>query len=970
MSYDQQQQGFNHNPGGVPHGGVPTFPNVAVGDVMQPYLPMLAAKVYTDMAQRGTAYTNYMAGLYSANGYHNPLFEEIIVMAANYAEYSMVTYNKPFNEIVDSVVSDCNSVLLENHVRTNPQKIPVNVTDIEMRRYRAAKTKIDSLRMKLSAFLKHKETHMQPNQYPQPPFPAQQAYQQPPMSPPYHQNAPQQFQQPPYPQQGYPQQGYAQPPNPAQIAWQQQQQAQAQQYQQQMMMQQRQQYNGGRPPQQGNAFTQRVDNRMMAPQPQGFGHPPQYQQPYQQGYNQPNWQQPNHQQQLQQQQYQQQMAYNNQYYNQPPQQNPGQFGFNPAQAPQQHHQHQASPRMLSTSNYDPMPMVDEAKLAERRNEDPFAANAAIIHQQTSRPQPAGNPGQSSFTQGASYSQPTKPNPPTSTTAEERKYERRVRAHADTLGLPEEASLSYLEAAITERDPNNGFISPKNAYSEVKGATMPTPVTGAYGSAPQNVLDDEMIERFAIPGEPSGDNFATQIMKQAADQSKGRLVKEANSNRYTWMSYADIQAFETAHPGVSIDGADIARFKSKPPYDFAIMNMVGDWTVEAKHYSKIKSKGWFTKPVLYPVYSSVGYYVVNDKGTIQSFYSRPKTDKEKNVDYDAHDDRRFFTPMSPKDLAQDGNDARMLQTFANLQVTQKVAEVIKDIETQAGVIDGDSEALIINKTIELEEQIDGGLVGDDYYLEAKRAMSDAMGDINFDTADVSYRFKHVHMYPWTITDNADIALVRKLRHKTDYLEIGKILIEFSEAKDFPGSWFERINDVATRYVNDVILTYFPLGAKERFRIKSFALDIKSAVDEMETLGYGEAFNATAARLTNTLAYVWDNTNPVFADYYPHLNEGNSDDESHSKISTTGFGIVRDITVIPLHSRDVPLYTDEDKCLLTEDGFNSLWLVAKDRIENRDLRVTETIIVTSDNRQMYISETAVEGIYAVTKKSIMS
>ena len=141
--------------------------------------------------------------------------------------------------------------------------------------------------------------------------------------------------------------------------------------------------------------------------------------------------------------------------------------------------------------------------------------------------------------------------------------------------------------------------------------------------------------------------------------------------------------------------------------------------------------------------------------------------------------------------------------------------------------------------------------------------------------------------------------------------------------------------------------------------------------MEKLGYGESFEATAKRLTNTLLYVWDNTNPMFANYFPELDEdSDNDDDDSSKVSTAGFGIVRDVTVIPLHSRNLPLYSQKDKCLLTEQGFSKLWEIARDRMVNRDPRVTETIIVTSDNRHMYISETAVENVYAITKRSILA
>ena len=981
MSYNQHQQGFNQTPGGVPHGGMPTFPNVPVGESMQPYLPIMAAKIYMDMAERGTAYTKYMAGLYSANGYHNEVFEEIIVMVADFADYSMSTYMRSFNEVIDSVVQDCNSMLLDSHHRNNPQKIPVPLTEAEKNRYRAAKSKLDALRMKISEFLKHKVPDMNNQQYQQP-------YQQPQQQQQNWNN------QPPQSNWMQPQQQQMSPQQQQQLAWQQQ-QLQQQQYQQQMQMQQQPQYqppqhrtpyNGGRPNQPGSSdFAQRVAQRVAAGQQQGGYNPhQQFQQPYQQ---QGTWQQPmSPQQQWQQQQWQQQQAFQQQQmqqnqfgFNPNQQQHPGQFGFNPQQAapPMQHQQPTRS--ILTGGGYNPMPMVDEEKLSNKPqdNTDPFASNASIMHGQRTTPNnsainlPDGNNQASSksFTPGASYSQPTQPIPPTST-PEERKYERKVRAKADDLGLPEDASLSYLEEEITRREPQNGFISPKNAYSEAKNMAHVQPVQGHYGAPKQDALADENIEVFTTSDDYSHDSFAAKVLAETAAKSNGRLVKQENG-RYEWMSYTNIQAFEAQYPGVNIDEVDVARFKQSPPYEFAQLNMKGEWVVEAKFYKQITQKGWFASAAIYPVYSCVGYYVVSDKGVITDFFSRPKTAvEENNVDYDAHDDRRFFEALSPKDLKQDANDARMIQAFANLQVSQKVSEVIEEVEQQAGVLSGDNAALIINKTIEFEHTVNGNILEDDYYLIAKREMNNAMSDIEYDTADVSYRYKHVYMYPWVATSDDDIEALRKLRYKEDYTEIAKVLVDLSELESIPANWFNRLNDVATRYVNDVIATQFPLLDKEFFFIRSFVLDINDAIEEMTTLGYGEAFCKTAARLTRTLLYVWDNTNPVFSDHLDLEQDEDDNVDLSSKISAAGFGIVRDVTVIPLHSRCMPLYSEKDKCLLTEHGFSKLWEIAKERMENRDPRVTEVIIVTSDNRHMYISETAVDGVFAITKKSILA
>ena len=955
MSYNQHQQGFSHNPGGVPHGGMPAHPEVPVGPVMQPYLAVMSAKIYNDMINRGTEYTRHMAGLYSQNGYNNELFVEILLMVAEYAEYSMSEYHKDFNSVIDSVVQDSNNLLLENHYRRNPSKIPVQVTQSELMRYQAAKTKMASLRQKISDFIT-KRTNQMNQPYPQQGYPQQGQYQQPQQQ---YQQPQQQWGQPqPQQQWGQPSQQYQQ-----QMQYQQNMQMQQQQYNQQQQQMYGQPYNGGRPPQQagGSAFAQRVQQRMQqGQQPQ---QQQQWGQPQQQTWNpQPSM--------YQQQQQPPQMMFDQ--YGRPiqPQQpqwgqpsNPhGQFAVNSNQMQAQQHR-PPIPANSGYTAYDPMPKVDESKL-NQSNSDPFSRNSQIMkeRQQYGNTNPAPQAGSNnSFTQGASFSNTAKPIP---SNTEINAYEQKVRKYADDLGLPaENASLSYLEEAITRLDPKNGFIDVKNAYSETKYFDNSKEPQGNYGYK-QNVLDDDELDVFSTSNDMTSTSFATQMRDSLANKSDKSLIQQPDGT-YRLMRNDLIQKFEEDFPGVNINSVNIDTTNQDAPYSFAEKNLNGDWIVNAAYYDDITKKGWFAKPAVYPVYSRVGYYVVDNSGVITDFFSRPMKSKELDMNFELHDDSKFFTPQSKQDLNASPDETKLLEAFANLQVEQKVSEVIADIENQAGMVDGDDSNLIINKTIVIDDQVNGEYLGDDYYTMAYHALRKSMGDVEIECEDVSFRYKHVNMYPWLIT-GSDLDVVRKLRYKDDYNEVADVLTEISETKSIPASWFTRLNDVATRYVNNVIATQFPLSAEDDFHIRSFCLDIKDAMDAMEELGYGDAFARTVKRLTNSLLFVWDNTRPVFTEYF-----GGAIDEdplTEGEVTTVGFGVVRDITVIPLHSRDVPLHVGKDKCLLTEHGFKNLWEIAKDRIDNRDARTSEIVIVTSDNRHMYLSETAVDDVYAITKESL--
>lgn len=916
MYYNQQQQGFNQNPGGVPYGNAPAHPNINVGPVIQPYLPVITAKLYNDLMSRNTQYTQHMAQLYGQNGYNNEILAEVITMVAEYAEYLMASSNRSFEQVIDEVVQDCNTAVLENHYRTNPTKIPVPVTQAEAIRQQAIRSKMSALRPKILEYLKRRENNNM-NQYNQP----------------QHQTG-----MYPLPQQGgmYPQQ---QMMTPMQAQEHQHRLMQQQQYQQQLMQQQQsQQYQGqymnqSQAPQQpgGSAFAQSVmrktqqasqayqpqfGGQMMSPQmqqPQGFnGHPG-----FQPGY--PQTHSNNH---------------------------PGQFATNTNQM-QQLHQQPAPSTKLARSGYDPMPMIDQTQLKvnttpparTQQPQDPFEYN-------------------SQFMAAKRAVNITPPQPPKMSD-----YEIKVRQLADRMGLPPNgSSLDYLEDAINRMDPSNGVISKRSAYAEIDRTAKPVEPAGPY--ARDIDLDDESIQVTQVAGDAS-DNFATRIRDQIAAQSDKQFVRQADGS-YITVSKTMAQQFQQDRPGQDINQTDLKAYKAEraAPYPFATLNLNGEWVVPSERYDDIKHKGIFVVPATYLLYCTTGHYIVDDNGKIVDFFSRPVNKKEEDMDMDLHDDTRFFTPMTTRDAKNKMDEDKLLTTFAKLQVEQKVEQVIQEIEEMGDVLNVDDDVMVVDKTIIFDEQVNGNLLGDDYYTIAYNRLREETEGIKYTSENLAFRYVHAHMYPWNLK-GSDLATAKSLRYKEDYEGILEVLTALSDDDAFPASWFNLLNDTATKYVNNVIKTRYPLDDDETFYIKSFCLDIDSAIEEMKLFGYEKDFRSTARKLSQTLLYSWLNGNTVYDNYFGE----DSDDSDSDSASAASFGILRDITIVPLHSRDIPLYTQKSKCLLTEHGFKPLWEIARDRVQNKNTNVSEIVIVTSDNRHMYINETITPGIYMLTSKSVI-
>lgn len=926
MYYNQQQQGFNQNPGGVPYGSAPAHPNINVGAVIQPHIPLITAKLYNDLISRNTQYTQYMATLYSQNGYNNELLAEVIAMVAEYAEYQMSVGNRSFEMVIDEVIQDCNTAVLEHQYRTNPNKIPVPVTQAEAIRQQANRSKMTALRPKINEFKKRRESNNM-NQYNQPQH-------QPGMYPLPQQGGmyPQQQQMTPMQMQEHQRLLMAQQQYQNQLAQQQQYQGQPQYQQQHMGHQQAVQQPGSSP------FAQSVMRKMQsapqAYQPQFGGQqmPPQFQNQAQ-GFHQP--------------QFNNQPAYQQGYHQPHPNQHPGQFATNSNQMQQM--QQQPPTTKMSQSGYDPMPMIDQSQLnvastlppkqADRPN-DPFEYNSQFMAEKR----------EVNIAPVRTHNEPMGD------------YEIKIRQLAEQMGLPGRgASLDYLEDAINKMDPANGLVSKRSAYVQVDKTATAVEPAGPYSRDVD--LNDESIQVTQVTGDAS-DNFATHIRDQIAAQSDKQFVRQADGT-YITVSRTMAQQFEQDRPGQDIKQADLKAYKAEraAPYPFATMNLKGEWVVPSERYNDIKHKGVFVVPATYLLYSTTGHYIVDDEGKIVDFFSRPVNKKEEDMDINLHDDTRFFTPMTTRDVKNKMDEQSLLDTFAKLQVEQKVEQVIQEIEEMGDVLDVDDDVLVVDKTVIFEEQVNGNVLGDDYYTIAYNRLREETDGIKYKAENLAFRYVHAHMYPWTLKGK-DLATAKSMRYKEDYEGILETLNQLSEDDAFPASWFNLLNDTATKYVNNVIKTRYPLDDNETFYIKSFCLDIESAIDEMKLFGYENDFRSTARKLAQTLLYSWLKGNTVYDNYF-----GEDDDSDSTDGSSASFGILRDITIVPLHSRDIPLYTQKSKCLLTEHGFKPLWEIAKDRVENKNTNVSEIVIVTSDNRHMYINETTTPGIYMLTSKSVI-
>lgn len=889
--YNPGAQGFGQQ-GGVPYNGAPAVPQVTLSPNMQPFLPTIISKMHQDMANRQTAYSNYMLNVYAQNSYSNPVITKAAMMIADLVEYRAVHEGVNPTVIMDDSVNLINTISMMEYYRSQNGQIPVSLTPEEQMRMTAADTQMQSMKPALRQFAELRNANQrQANNILATPTPNQMSQQgfgfptQP------------SFGQPTMPSTGF--QGFGQP----------------------------QGFQGfGQP--QNNAFQGF----------QGFGH------------TNPAMQQINNN--------LSRMATGN----------PHQIGVM--------NQMTQMNKPLSSPGIDAMPAIDVEKL-HRIGTTP-QTNAVPTHHQSMDPRPTPPPQASNSYGGFDHlaSIDSKITNTHATTAPKASltYEQRVNEVFKELGYePGSVSFSMMEDIITQQRPDNGFIDKRNAFSELKTFNRAPEPTGAYKPTPEEV---QSVITSATASRAS--SFA-EMVHQTLDTKPGDekvLIKQPGGTQ-AYVRKSKVEEFNRLYPELDITQHNINAPIVPAPYPFAERNLAGSWIVSGANYKLIPAnkRGIYFCSCAY-ISTTSPFYIVDNDGKIVGFYVTPN-EEDLDMNFNDHDDTKFFPTLSVADVGFKNDDAKTLEAFANLQVEQKVEEVISSINEKSGIIEGDDSALVINTSVVVDEQVSGSYVGDDYYSLAYAALTASMADVEYLCEDISIRYKHVHMYPWSISEN-DLKLISELKHNTDYLDIARILEEINSRNTIPSSWFTRLNDVATRFINNVLFHKLNLPEEEQFYIRSYSLDIDSAIERLEGIGYDDAglqvgavydktFAAFAKELTNTLLYIWDSNKNVFTDY--HYNDDNIEDMDTEDSILASMGIVRDVTVLPIHSRDIDIHVNEDNvCILTKHGFKNLWEVARMRLDNKFDHASEVLFVTTDNRAMYLHETTNPDIILVTQSSL--
>lgn len=944
--YDKSQQGFSSFRGGTPHHQQPGTMKLGLGPKMEKFTAFITAEVCADMKSRGTKVTGHMYNQYCKNGFSNDILAEAVTMTANYAEYLADTRHMGVDVALKHAIPFANDVILFMYVNVSPAAMS-NAENFELSRWQVSYEQFSNIRHQVKNHLSGAPTMFpQHNNQAWQNTPAMQqaAYQQ----ALYNQHMQQQamMQQMP-PQQQFMMQnpnmfagmtsGFQNPSqgtgfgneanarsnvhallNRESYAQQQRAMQQYQQHLQQQAMMNRNMAGGFNAPPMGGFGTM----------PNSYGQPPGFGTgPFRDVV-------------ASQQQYPQQ---NNNWHNQPVRQ-PMQPAYN------------ATPMPSGEAIQDAFSSYNNNSFGKDTYQTPVATNN---YPQFADPTvPAYNATDTMFGEQVpvygnndiarksnSFAEAVKRNTynhaDEANAAKLSSYEYRVRQYAKELGLPwNSTSLDYLESTILEIEPNCPFISKKSPYNHLAGKSVPK-------QQPVRSLD-ELLSENDVARIPEAEfnamakEMASKSDKVLIDMGNGihRMVKPEVANQ--------INEFRQAHPNATASQIEtFIMHNVAPPYPFVKQRMMdGVYYCEAKHLKDIPMD--FRREYKYYVVCDPtklkGFYTFDKDGYITGFFAVPLTDypQEDTVDYELHKTDRFFAANTKKDQESIPDMEKTIETFAALQHSVKVEQALETLQNASNSADEETVPITIEHAVELKGYVIGDRIGDDYVTTGLTEVMSQAGTDVVNTEKTAFSYTHLYNNSWYVTGDANKVLQR-LRHKTTLSEAHELISTVYENDTMIESQLLVLNTTITNWINKVLPR---IGLN--VHIDSFLLDWEDIKEYIAEKGKSKVFHRYEKHFVKTIL------NPSNSSHLVFETLGLTNDYAPEEACL--FSIVRDVTVMPIHSREITFRQgDAKQVTVHRDIHPDLFHAINRRFKAADIRAYEYLFVTQDNRVMYAEPT---------------
>ena len=372
-------------------------------------------------------------------------------------------------------------------------------------------------------------------------------------------------------------------------------------------------------------------------------------------------------------------------------------------------------------------------------------------------------------------------------------------------------------------------------------------------------------------------------------------------------------------------------------------------------NKWNMKGRNSPYTVVPVFPMTvdGYFTLKSSGDITGVISLPK--KEEDMDRQRHDVSKFFKSWGSK--TREANHKATSKALGDLQNQAVITQLEKEIADKYDFSKLEEYPNIDASLLYVVKDITTYELHEDFVSTGKQLLLDEIGEEhikemfgeNVDNIPINY--SAVSFYGWSLTGDAATKAM-ELKGLRSFTAIKNKLYELESVVS--DSILHELDLLATNWVNEYI--QYTLGV-EQWNIDSFMLDIDDLITELATtLGITTAFTNAASKLVESALCPLNNKDPDI-----RALTGLSEDGPF----TVKFGKLSNITLLQIDSDELAIFLEGCSGSVTHDSWSSLAMAINIINTLAKPNTAETILVTRDNRKVYVTEGKNIGEYIISR-----
>lgn len=421
-------------------------------------------------------------------------------------------------------------------------------------------------------------------------------------------------------------------------------------------------------------------------------------------------------------------------------------------------------------------------------------------------------------------------------------------------------------------------------------------------------------------------------------------------------------------------------RENAPYPFAYASLHQDGHfVHGFNLHKIprEKRGVFQCRIGHNFITHEDRYLVDNNGNVCGFYTykrdKPYTEendqyalinKENTMDKEKHDLRRYFADQNDPTRVSEllVNDTRLNVLSAPASALDDVIAEAKEI---AQTIEGDERPLIASHFIDTNKVVncESGVGYDDYVAIADDLVADTIGELA-DTGNNVVKYGYNWMMKNVVAKTKDVDnYIKDLRLAQSFTDVQNAFISLGKSGAIDSSQYTMLNELATAYINRQLATRFG----NDYYIDSFASDASDVLQDLVADGvYGEEFAEVYKEVVDKILMPVVQGTRTFDNYYTITPKDDADKEA-AKLKFVGFGLSREIIVLPIAGGDLPLFVSGEANLLAKTSLPKLYTLVDKAMDDLSDKQVELILVTSDNRMMVVNRSNIKDVYQLTYRS---